>query len=69
MIEVFKRKIEYKFGNEISVAADVKLLKEDIYLKTGKTIGYNTLRRLYGFLPENKHSRNTLNLLSTYLGW
>jgi hypothetical protein len=69
LIEVFKRKIEYKFGNEISVAADVKLLKEDIYLKTGKTIGYNTLRRLYGFLPENKHSRNTLNLLSTYLGY
>ncbi len=69
MIEEFKRKIEYKFGTDISVAVDLKYLKEDIYLITGKTIGYNTLRRLYGFLPENKHSRNTLNILSTYLGY
>ncbi len=69
MIEEFKRKIEYKFGAEISVAGDLKFLKEDIYLNTGKTIGYNTLRRLYGFLPENKHSRNTLNVLSNYLGY
>lgn len=69
MLQFFKRKIEYKFGKEIKLASDLKYLKEAIYLETGKNIGYNTLRRLYNFLPSNNHTRSTLNILSEYIGF
>ena len=38
--------------------SDLKFLEEDIQYKTNSKISFNTLRRLYGFLPKTKTSKN-----------
>ena len=64
-----EKKIESKFGRPIRSLLDVKDLKDDILQFTNQSIGYNTLRRFYSFLPTTKPSRNTLNYLSKYVGF
>lgn len=64
-----EKKIESKFGRPIRSLLDVKDLKDDILQFTNRSIGFNTLRRFYGFLPTTKPSRNTLTLLSKYVGF
>ena len=64
-----KKKIESKFGRPIRSLFDVKDLKDDILLFINQSIGYNTLRRFYGFLPTTKPRRSTLNYLSKYVGF
>ena len=49
--------------------SDLKFLEEDIQYKTNSKISFNTLRRLYGFLPKTKTSKKTLDILSRYLGF
>lgn len=48
---------------------DLKNLKEEVESHSDVKIGFNTLRRLFGFLPKTVPSKNTLNLLSNYLGF
>jgi hypothetical protein len=48
---------------------DLKNLKEEIEASIGVQIGYNTLRRLFGFLPKTVPSSTTLTILSNYLGF
>ena len=64
-----KKKIESKFGRPIRSLSDLKDLKEDMLLFANHTVGFNTLRRFYGFLPNTTPSRNTLNFLSKYVGF
>jgi hypothetical protein len=64
-----QKKIESKFGRPIRSLSNLKDLKEDIFKFTNYSIGFNTLRRFYGFLPTTKPSRNTLNYLSKYVGF
>jgi len=64
-----EKKIESKFGRPIRSLSDLKDLKEDVFKFTNYTIGFNTLRRFYNFLPTTKPSRNTLNYLSKYVGF
>lgn len=64
-----QKKIESKFGRSIRSLSDLKDLKEDVFKFTNYSIGFNTLRRFYGFLPTTKPSRNTLNYLSKYVGF
>ncbi|MAJ06908.1 MAG: hypothetical protein CL827_08650, partial [Crocinitomicaceae bacterium] len=64
-----QKKIESKFGRPICSLSDLKDLKEDVFKFTNYSIGFNTLRRFYGFLPTIKPSRNTLNYLSKYVGF
>lgn len=64
-----KKKIKSKFGRPIRSLSDLKDLKEDVFKFTNYSIGFNTLRRFYGFLPTTKPSRNTLNYLSKYVGF
>jgi hypothetical protein len=59
-----KQKVAAKFGRPIRSLADIKDLKEDVFKFINYSIGFNTLRRFYGFLPTTKPSRNTLNYLS-----
>jgi hypothetical protein len=44
-------------------------LKEDIESITGFKLGFNTLRRLFGFLEKTNPSITTLNSLSKYIGY
>lgn len=50
-------------------SSDLNFLAEDILYKTNSKISFNTLRRLYGFLPKTKTSKKTLDILSKYLGF
>ena len=64
-----KQKVASKFGRPIRSLSDLKDLKDEILLFTNQSVGFNTLRRFYGFLPTTKPSRNTLNYLSKYVGF
>lgn len=48
---------------------DLKILKEDIELVIKTNIGYNTLRRLFGFLEKREPNVTTLNKIAKYLGY
>lgn len=61
--------IQKKSGITIEHVRDVKNLKEEIEAGVNVSIGYNTLRRLYGFLPKTVPSKATLTILSKYLGF
>jgi hypothetical protein len=59
--------IQKKSNIRVSNVRDVKYLKEEIESYKGLKIGYNTLRRLFGFLEQTTPSVNTLNTLANYL--
>jgi hypothetical protein len=61
--------IQRKSNINISKVRDVKFLKEEIESTIDSKIGYNTLRRLFGFLDGHSPSEKTLNRLSNYLGY
>jgi hypothetical protein len=61
--------IQKKSGITVENVRDVKNLKEEIEANGSVQIGYNTLRRLFGFLPKTVPSSATLNILSKYLGF
>jgi hypothetical protein len=64
----FKIDIQKKLGLTIEKPIHLKILQESVENTTGEYIGYNTLRRFFGFLNETSPNSNTLNILSRYLG-
>ena len=69
MLNNLKKSVVSTFGTSIKSVSDLKGLKLDIYRLTSKELGFNTLRRLFGFLPYTKPNNNTLNILSNYVGY
>ena len=61
--------IQRKSNINVSKVRDVNYLKEEIEATIEAKIGFNTLRRLFGFLESNAPSKKTLNHLSHYLGY
>lgn len=61
--------VQKKSNISITTIRDVKYLKEEIEGQLNLVIGFNTLRRLFGFLEKNNPSITTLNTLSKYLGF
>lgn len=61
--------IQKKSNIAIHSIKDLKLLKIELECYLVKPIGFNTLRRLFGFLPSTNPSISTLNTLSKYLGF
>ena len=61
--------IQKKSRIRVENVRDIKNLKEEIEASGSVIIGYNTLRRLFGFLPKTVPSSATLNILSKYLGF
>lgn len=61
--------VQKKSGITVAAVRDVKNLKEEIESVTQLKIGFNTMRRFYGFLPSTVPSAATLTLLSKYLGF
>ena len=59
--------VQKKSNILVNSIGDLKFLQEDIKTTTGIAIGFNTLRRLFGFLEKTKPSRNTLNSVSKYI--
>ena len=69
MDNYLRKAIEVKFGKPITRQRDINELKEEVFIETSNEIGFNTLRRGFGFLPSVKCSRKTLNILSNYIGF
>ena len=69
MINNLKKSVVSTFGTSVKNVSDLKSLKTDIYRLTSKELGFNTLRRLFGFLPYTNPNKNTLNVLSNYAGY
>ena len=61
--------IQKRIGFKILVSSDVKVLMNLLEEQQIKGIGFNTLRRFWGLLPQTKASQNTLNKLSIFLGY
>lgn len=61
--------VQKKANIVVSNISDIKFLKEEIETETTNNIGFNTLRRLYGFLEKTKPSIKTLNTLAGYIGF
>lgn len=61
--------VQKKSNILVNCISDIKFLKEDIESTTGVEIGFNTLRRLFGFLEKTNPSITTLNSLSKYIGY
>jgi hypothetical protein len=61
--------VQKKSNISIRTIKDLKLLRIELDNNLEKTIGFNTLRRLFGFLPTTNPSISTLNALSKYLGF
>jgi hypothetical protein len=61
--------IQIKSNINVKEIKDLKFLGDDIKYNTKTDISFNTLRRLYGFLPRTNFSKKTLDTLSRYLGF
>lgn len=59
-----------KSGNEIRVSRDCELLALDVESVTGEHIGVNTMKRLLGFIADERVPRtSTLDVIARYLGY
>lgn len=66
IIKDIKEKSKLMFDN----AADFNALADDINKETGRTIGLTTIKRLFGYIDDDrKTSQYTLNTLALYLGF
>ena len=56
-------------GREIATPNDCHVLALDIESRTGEHVGVNTLKRLLGFIDDEREPRvTTLNIIARYLG-
>lgn len=57
-------------NHNIATAGDCAILALDIESKTGQHMGVNTLKRLLGFIDDERDPRiTTLNIIARYLGY
>lgn len=61
--------IQKRIGFKITNSTDVRVLMNLLEEQQIKGIGFNTLRRFWGLLPQTNASQNTLNKLSNFLGY
>ena len=61
--------VQKKSNVTVIKSRDLRFLKQDIDDNSELGIGFNTLRRLFGFLEKTTPSISTLNILSAYLGF
>jgi len=69
LIERLKQEINQKLGFEIRRQSDVRYLHQSIISENNLIIGFNTLRRFFGFLPERVPQLKTLEVLAQFLGY
>lgn len=63
-----KTLLEQKSGRELRLSSDCDYLTFDIESKTGEHVGVNTLKRLLGFIDDERESRiSTLDIIARYL--
>ena len=66
VIELLKR----KSGSDLRLPSDCQLLSLDIEGRTGVHVGATTLKRLLGFVPDERvPHQTTLDIIAQYLGY
>ena len=62
--------LKQKSGHDLRLSADCEYLALDIESVTGEHIGVNTLKRLLGFIDDEREPRiSTLDVIARYLGF
>lgn len=62
--------IKEKTGMKYDRAKDFSVLAEDIFKKTGRSIGITTLKRLFGTIEDQRDAVGyTMNTIAIYLGY
>lgn len=69
IIQKLKVKIERKLGRPIRKPNDLKFLKEQIHEMLNEEIGFNTLRRVFDFLPTTTPNNKTIEVLCKFVGF
>ncbi len=69
MLQELRNEIEKTFNRKITDRGVCEALVQDIYLKTGALLSYNTLRRFFGLAEFRKPRENTLDQLALYCGF
>ena len=65
-----KQLLKEKSGHEIRLSHDCELLALDIESVTSEHIGVNTIKRLLGFIADERTTRtSTLDVIAHYLGF
>ena len=67
--QYIQKLVREKSGLSLTIAYQFDLLSTNIFEATGEMLSVNTLKRLFGFLPEVNASKTTLNILAQYLGY
>jgi hypothetical protein len=67
--DIIRKMICEKLGCDLSRSAHFEALSEDIFCKTKERLGINTLKRLFGVIPEVGTTKTTLNIIAKYLGY
>lgn len=64
------KKIEEKLGMEIKYPQQCEIVAQAIEDTTGQTIGISTIKRMYGFINEERIPRqSTMDIISEFLGY
>lgn len=62
--------LKQKSGHDIRLSSDCEYLALDIESMTGEHIGVNTIKRLLGFIDDEREPRiSTLDIVARYLGF
>lgn len=63
-------KLKEKSGLSFDKSKDFELLCDAIFQQTGRTIGLTTMKRLLGYISDDRHTNDyTLNTVAIYLGF
>lgn len=63
-------KLKEKSGLSFDKSKDFELLCDAIFKQTGRTIGLTTIKRLMGYISDDRHTNDyTLNTIGMYLGF
>jgi len=69
MINTLKNLIEAKIARPVRARGDCELISNAITEILDKDISYSTIKRFYGLSPSTKPNKNTLNILSQFVGY
>lgn len=69
LITSLTSEIENSIGFKVLNRRHCEILSELIYIKTGESISYNTIRRIFGISKGGSPSAKSLNILSKFCGY
>ena len=69
MVDLLKKELELKLGQNIESRGDAELLAHAVQETIDYEISYNTIRRFFGVSSKVKPNKKTLDILSKFTDW